>query len=81
MTTTTMTRSEQKAHLFRKVMVANRGAIAARVIRCLRALKIASVAVYSEADAGASPGRLKTLRPPPNSERLRIETGMRKVAL
>ncbi|MDB5758134.1 MAG: biotin carboxylase [Burkholderia sp.] len=36
--------------MFQKVVVANRGAVAARVIAALRALGIASVAVYSEAD-------------------------------
>ncbi|MDB5905721.1 MAG: Biotin carboxylase, partial [Betaproteobacteria bacterium] len=39
--------------MFNKVVVANRGAIAARVLRALSAMRIHSVAVYSEADAGA----------------------------
>lgn len=39
--------------MFRKVLVANRSAVAARVIRTLNRMGIASVAIYSEADAGA----------------------------
>ncbi|WP_353230901.1 urea carboxylase [Novosphingobium sp.] len=38
---------------FAKVLIANRGAIACRIIRTLRAMGIGSVAVFSDADAGS----------------------------
>jgi urea carboxylase len=40
--------------MFDKVLIANRGAIACRIIRTLRRMGVASVAVFSDADAGSA---------------------------
>ncbi|MBT62092.1 MAG: urea carboxylase [Puniceicoccaceae bacterium] len=39
--------------MFQKVLIANRGEIACRIIRTLNELKVASVAIYSDADCDA----------------------------
>ena len=38
--------------MFNKVLIANRGEIACRIIRTLKKMGIQSVAIYSEADTG-----------------------------
>ncbi|RZL59206.1 MAG: ATP-grasp domain-containing protein, partial [Sphingomonas sp.] len=40
--------------MFARVLVANRGAIACRIIRTLKAMGVGSVAVFSDADAGSA---------------------------
>ena len=39
--------------MFKKILIANRGEIAVRIIRACREMKIATVAVYSQADANS----------------------------
>jgi acetyl/propionyl-CoA carboxylase alpha subunit len=63
---------------FRRVLIANRGEIAVRIIRACHELGIEAVAVYSDADAGAAHVRLADVAvrlgpPAPSESYLRID--------
>ena len=70
--------------MFRKVLIANRGVIACRIIRTLRKLGVSPVAVYSEADrhsphvSDADSGLL--LGPPPAAESYLNQAAILKAA-
>jgi len=58
--------------MFKKILIANRGEIACRVIRACREMKIGTVAVYSDADTEALHVRMADeayrIGPPPSNE-------------
>jgi acetyl-CoA carboxylase biotin carboxylase subunit len=58
--------------MFKKILIANRGDIAVRVIRACMEMKIATVAVYSQADAESLPVHLADeavcIGPPPSRD-------------
>src|SRR6478609_2567696 len=70
--------------MFTKVLIANRGAIACRVIRTLRKMGIKSVAVYSEADVGSLHVReadeAVLIGPPPAAQSYRVAEKILEVA-
>ena len=63
---------DQLSMMFKKILIANRGEIACRVIRTARRMGIATVAVYSDADARAPHVQMADesvrLGPPPAAE-------------
>jgi acetyl-CoA carboxylase, biotin carboxylase subunit len=67
-----------RARPFDRVLIANRGEIAVRIIRACRELGMESVAIYSDSDAGAAHVRLADIAvrigpPPPSESYLRID--------
>lgn len=70
--------------IMKKVLIANRGEIACRVIKTLKRMGIKSVAVYSEVDKGAMHVRMADeaycIGPAPSSESYLVQDNIIKVA-
>src|SRR5262249_30628526 len=70
--------------MFKKVLIANRGVIACRIIRTLRKLGVSPVAVYSEADRHSphvsSSDAAVLLGPPPAAESYLHQAAILKAA-
>jgi len=77
--------ARREAPPFRKLLVANRGEIALRVIRACQELGVQTVAVYSEADANAPHVReadeAVCIGPPPSSQSYLVGERIIEVAL
>ncbi|MCW3784131.1 acetyl-CoA carboxylase biotin carboxylase subunit [Defluviimonas salinarum] len=70
--------------MFRKILIANRGEIACRVIKSARKIGIATVAIYSDADRDALHVRMadeavRIGRPPANQSYIVIDNVMRAI--
>src|ERR1700686_1981091 len=65
-------RTTQRPGMFKRILIANRGEIACRIIRTARRMGIATVAVYSDADKEALhvelPDTAVRTGPPPAAE-------------
>jgi len=60
---------EERKPLFNKILIANRGEIACRIIKTAQRLGVKTVAVYSDADANSMHVQMVTLQKKEKKER------------
>ena len=53
--------------MFKKILIANRGEVALRVLRACKEMGIATVAIYSEADKNLKHVKMAAYKPKENS--------------